>query len=198
MGDVILLKKNAKDINKSLLYMKKICISDMSLISMCVAIISLFSWIYIPFTVNFTLQTLAIFVICAVFKLKVSIFSVLIYILLGACGLPIFSGFGAGFGTLVGPTGGYIFSFMTFPFIINLFILKKRNSLLRKILGMAVSIVCSYTIGTLWYYLAFGMGTDINFLQLLGICVLPFIIPDILKIIIAVIISQRLAEIYTN
>ncbi len=178
--------------------MKKICISDMSLISMCVAIVSLFSWIYIPFTVNFTLQTLAIFVICTVFEFKISIFSVLVYILLGVCGLPVFSGFCGGVGAIFGPTGGYIFSFILFPFIINLFVRKNRNSLICKIFGMSASIICSYTVGTLWYYLAFGIDTNIDFFKLLGICVLPFIIPDIFKIVIAAIVSQRLCYIYGN
>ncbi len=176
--------------------MKKICISDMSLISMCVAVICLFSWIYIPLTVNITLQTLSIFVISAVFKPKISILSVLVYILLGICGVPVFSGFGVGLGTLFGPTGGYIFSFIAFPPIIYFFVRGNKKSPVLKCLGMTVSLVFSYTAGTLWYYIAFGLRSDMGYLQLLGVCVLPFIIPDLLKIIIAVTVSQRLGRIY--
>ncbi len=165
---------------------------NMATVSMCVALISLFSWIYIPFAINITLQALAIFIISSVFKPKISLSAVLIYILLGVCGLPVFSGFGAGVGTLFGPTGGYILSFAAFPLIIYIFTRNKPTSASLKFIGMSVSLVFSYVLGTLWYYISFASKSDITFTQLLCICVLPFLITDIIKILIAVTVSQRL------
>ena len=91
---------------------KKLRIVDMAYIALFAALMAVCSWISIPATVPFTLQTFGVF--CAVGLLggKRGTIAVLVYILLGAVGLPVFSGFKGGFGCLLGTTGGYILGFL--------------------------------------------------------------------------------------
>lgn len=164
----------------------------MAIISMCTAIIIISAWLTIPFTVSFTLQTLSIFVICSVFELKISFASVALYILLGFCGLPVFSGFSSGLAALMGPTGGFILSFLLIPPIIRAFNASTKRKLA---LSMSVSLLMCYIIGTLWFVAVYGSFTVPNILSALSVCVLPLILPDIAKIIAAVFLSARLKTI---
>ena len=173
---------------------KRLRIRSMAVISMCVAIIDVSSWIIVTFTVNFTLQTLAIFLISAVFGLKKSILAVLVYILIGICGVPIFSGFGAGIAAIVGPTGGYIIGFIFIPFIMNVFIRRKFNKLILAV-SMLIALLVCYLFGTTWYCLVYDSVSPVGFLSAISICVIPFVIPDLLKILIATLISARLKPI---
>ena len=85
---------------------------DMVYIAVFAVIIAVCSWISVPMVIPFTLQTFGVF--CAVGLLggKRGTLSVLIYVLLGAVGIPVFSGFSSGIGTLFGVTGGYIMGFI--------------------------------------------------------------------------------------
>ena len=76
--------------------------------AMMTAIIAACSWISIPAVVPFTLQTFAVFCALGLLGWGWGALSVSVYILLGAFGLPVFSGFVGGVGHLVGPTAGYI------------------------------------------------------------------------------------------
>ena len=85
---------------------------DMVCIAVFAVIIAICSWISIPATVPFTLQTFAIFLTVGVLGGKKGSLAVLVYILLGAVGVPVFAGFSAGIGILFGNTGGYIVGFL--------------------------------------------------------------------------------------
>ena len=75
------------------------------------ALTAICSWISIPTLVPFTLQTFAIFLMVGLLGTKRSLLSILIYLLLGAIGLPVFAGFSGGLGMLFGTTGGYLIGF---------------------------------------------------------------------------------------
>lgn len=171
---------------------KNIC-----LIAFFCAIIVICSLITIPSAIPFTLQTFAIFLCLNILGAKKGIISILIYIFLGVIGLPVFSGFNGGIGALLNVTGGYIigfiFSALTYWLITSIFNKKPRKiiNLIASFMGL---IVC-YIFGTLWYILLFiKNGDTISFTGALTICVLPFIIPDILKIISSVVISEKVKE----
>ena len=85
---------------------------DMALTAMFAVLIAVCSWISIPLAVPITLQTFGVFCALAVLGGKRGFFAVLVYILLGAAGLPVFAGFKSGIGTLFGSTGGYIVGFL--------------------------------------------------------------------------------------
>ena len=81
---------------------------DMIYIAMFAIIIAICSWISVPATVPFTLQTFGVFVTVGVLGGKRGSLSVLVYLLLGVIGVPVFAGFSGGLGVLLGSTGGYI------------------------------------------------------------------------------------------
>ena len=81
---------------------------DMVYIALFAVLIAICSWISIPTSIPFTLQTFGIFVTVGVLGGKRGSFAVFIYLLLGAIGVPVFAGFSGGMGVLLGTTGGYI------------------------------------------------------------------------------------------
>jgi len=168
---------------------------DISLIALFSAIIVICSLITIPSAIPFTLQTFAIFLCLNILGAKKGIISILIYIFLGVIGLPVFSGFNGGIGALLNVTGGYIigfiFSALTFWLVTSVFN-KKPKKIINLIASFSGLIVC-YIFGTLWYILLFiKNGEAINFISAFTICVLPFIIPDILKIFLALSLSEKI------
>ncbi len=176
-------------------------IKDIVLIALFSAIIVACSFITIPVVVPFTLQTFAVFLCLNILGAKKGIISILIYILLGVVGLPVFSGFNGGIGVLLNVTGGYIigfiFSALTFWLVTSVFN-KKPKKLINLIASFMGLIVC-YIFGTLWYILLFiKNGEAINFISALTICVLPFIIPDVLKIVLSVVISEKINKFITK
>lgn len=168
---------------------------EISLIALFSAIIVICSLVTVPSMVPFTLQTFAIFLCLNILGAKKGIISILIYIFLGVVGLPVFSGFNGGIGVLLNVTGGYIigfiFSALTYWLITSLFNKKPRKTI-NLIASFSGLIVC-YIFGTLWYILLFiKNGDTISFTSAFSICVLPFIIPDILKILLASSISGKI------
>jgi len=85
---------------------------DMAYIAIFAVLIAICSWISIPMTVPFTLQTFGVFMAVGVLGGKRGSLAVLVYILLGAIGVPVFAGFSGGFGILLNNTGGYIIGFL--------------------------------------------------------------------------------------
>ena len=176
-------------------------IKDIVLISLFSAIIVVCSFITIPSAIPFTLQTFAVFLCLNILGAKKGIISILIYIFIGVVGLPVFSGFNGGIGALLNVTGGYIVGFI-FSALIFWVITSVFNKKSRKIINLITSfmglIVC-YIFGTLWYILLFiKNGEAINFISAFTICVLPFIIPDILKIVLSVALSEKINKFITK
>lgn len=85
---------------------------DMALIAAFAAVITVCAWISVPAAVPFTLQTFAVFLAVGLLGGKRGTIAVAVYILLGAVGVPVFSGFNGGLGALLGITGGYILGFL--------------------------------------------------------------------------------------
>lgn len=175
-------------------------IKDIVLISLFSAIIVVCSFITIPSAIPFTLQTFAVFLCLNILGAKKGIISILIYIFIGVVGLPVFSGFNGGIGALLNVTGGYIvgfiFSALIFWVITSAFNKKPRKII--KIIASFAGLIGCYIFGTLWYVLLYiKNGDSISFISASTICVLPFIIPDILKIVLSVVISEKIKK-YIN
>ncbi len=172
-------------------YMAKAKIHYMAAAAVSAVIITLCSWISVPFTVPFTMQTFAIFCVLGVLGGKWGTVSILVYVLLGAVGLPVFSGFRGGVFALMGPTGGYILGFL-FSGLIYWF-MTERSGEKMMIPAMAAGLLVCYLFGTVWFSVVYTGG--VGFFEALGICVLPFIVPDILKIALAVFVAKKLSKI---
>ena len=167
---------------------------DVALISLFTAIICICSWLNIPMGVPVSLQTFAVFTAAAVLGAKKAVISVVIYILLGLAGVPVFTGFRSGAAVVAGPTGGYLIGFIFAALIIGgltkAFFQKKWVAPASMIIGQAVCYLC----GTVWYgyvYLDEAIGPG----EALMICVVPFILPDIIKITAALILSKSVRRI---
>ena len=168
-------------------------VKNIAAVSMCTAFIIISSWLSVPFSVNFTLQTFSIFIICFLFDFKIAFSSIVVYMMIGIIGVPVFSGFGAGISAIVAPTGGFLLSFLLFPFVIKLFNFKSNLAL--RIFSMFVCMLICYTLGTLWYYFGYSAANEMDIIGILSICVFPFIIPDIVKILLVSLVYGRLSKI---
>jgi biotin transport system substrate-specific component len=153
------------------------------------------SWISIPITIPFTLQTFAVFIAVAMLGFGRGTIAVLVYILLGAIGVPVFAGFSGGFDKILGPTGGYIVGFI-FTALITGGILKKFGKKLPvMILAMLLGLVACYAFGTVWFMYVYGKANGaIGIGTALSWCVIPYIIPDCCKIALAILLDKRLAR----
>lgn len=168
---------------------------DMAYIALFTVLIVICSWISIPTAVPFTMQTFGVFITVAILGGKRGTISVLLYMLLGAVGLPVFSGFRGGPGALLGTTGGFVFGFLFSALLVwgmeKIFGRKPKVLLCSMIMGL---IVC-YIVGTFWFMQIYAreMG-EIGIGMVLSWCVLPFIIPDIIKISMAFGLASRVKK----
>ena len=150
------------------------------------ALITLCSWLSIPVgDIAFTMQTLGIFLALTVLGGKWGCISIVIYLLLGAVGLPVFSGFRGGFGMLLGVSGGFLWGFGLAGLLYRLL---ERLGKLPALIGAQL---CCYACGTAWFALWSGGGIGFVLLR----CVVPFLIPDFLKLLLALHLSRRLQSI---
>ena len=117
----------------------------------------------------------------------------LCYILLGAVGAPVFSGFKGGIGALLGTTGGYIVGFLFTALIVGLAVEKFGRSLPVLIVSMVLGILVCYAFGTAWFMVVYARKTGpIGLGTALGWCVFPYLLPDAVKIALASALTVRL------
>ena len=173
----------------------KFRVVDLTYMAVGAALIAVCAWISIPSTVPFTLQTFAVFCVLSLLGGKRGTVSIVIYILLGAVGMPVFAGFTGGIGILLGTTGGYIIGFILMGLLFWLAEHFFGNALPVRIVSMLAGLLVCYAFGTgwfLWVYArqsgAIGIGTALSW------CVLPFILPDLAKMALAVGIAGRVKK----
>ncbi|MBR3791294.1 MAG: biotin transporter BioY [Clostridia bacterium] len=170
----------------------KINTKDLTLISLFCAIICIFSIISIPIgPVPISICVLAIFLSSIVLGFKKSIITVIVYILIGSLGLPVFSGFRGGVQVLFGPTGGYIFSYIFIAGIMglasdNLSKIKHKKMFLFS--TSLLSLFICYITGSVQYMLIYS----IEFKKALISSAFIFLPFDILKSVLAIIIGTRI------
>lgn len=149
------------------------------------AMMALCAWIGIPLghTV-FTMQTFGVLLALGVLGGKRGTVSILCYLLLGAAGLPVFSGFRGGMGAILGPTGGYLWGFLATGLIY--WAAEKWSRPPAMVLGL---LVC-YGCGTVWYMVYTGGALGLVLLQ----TVAPYLIPDALKLILALRLTKKIKK----
>lgn len=168
---------------------------DMVYIAIGAVLIAICSWIAIPTAIPVTLQTFAVFAVLGLLGGKRGTVSILIYILLGAIGIPVFSGFTGGVGIILGTTGGYIVGFIGIALVMWAMEKIPANRTLILALSMVIGLLVLYAFGTLWYMMVYAKNTGaVGIATVLGWCVLPFIIPDMLKIGLALLMTKRLGR----
>ena len=162
-------------------------------VAVSAALLTVCSWISVPLTVPFTLQTFAVCLISALFGAPCGLLSLLVYVLLGLAGLPVFSGFRGGAGVLLGATGGYIAGFFLTSLIVGLTAAARKRSVPSLLISMAAGVLVCYAFGTAWFMAVYARTTGpVGLLTALGWCVFPYLIPDAAKILLAVWLTRRL------
>lgn len=160
-----------------------------------IAILAATICIFAPFSVPFgaiplSLSTFAIYVVSSSVGMSHSLPAVAVYILIGAVGLPVFSSFTGGLQCITGYTGGFIIGYIPCALIIGLLTDRFESNKIIYPVSMAAGTLVCYLSGTFWYM----HKAECGFLQAASVCVLPFIIGDIIKIAAASCIGLTLKQ----
>ena len=165
---------------------------DLTHIALFAVLMAVCAWITIPMTVPFTLQIFAVFAALATLGGRRGTYAVAVYLLLGAVGLPVGAGFQGGLGWLLGTTGGYIVGFLCIALIYWLMTAKLGESLPVSIAACVLGLAVCYVFGTIWFIAVYARTTGpVGVMTALGWCVFPYVVPDLLKLVLAVTLSQR-------
>ena len=163
--------------------MKKTNIRELTKLAICIALLCVSSYISFPIPFSpapITAQTIIINLIALILTPRQTAVSIGIYILLGICGLPVFSGGTAGIGRLLGPTGGFIIGFLISAPLISL-LKGKKDSILRYLL---VTIFVGMPVLDAFGALFMCITQKMNLIAALSAAVVPFLFGDILKCIV--------------
>ncbi len=166
---------------------------SMAYIGLCAALMAVCAWICIPATVPFTMQTFAVLLGCGLLGGKRGAAAVLVYLLLGAAGLPVFSGFRGGLGVLLGTTGGYLIGFLATALVMWALERAARRNALLLALSMGLGLLVCYAFGTAWFLVVYARNSGaIGLSAALSMCVAPYLLPDAAKLLLAVFLTGRL------
>lgn len=158
------------------------------------ALMCICAWISVPLAdFAFTLQTFGLFLTLGLLGGKKGSVVCLVYLLLGAVGLPVFSGFRGGLGTLLGTTGGYIMGFLAAALVywgVTSFLGK---SLPVRLTALILGLLTCYTFGTVWFLAVYLQGgSTVGLGAVLAKCVLPYLVPDGIKLTLALVLTEKL------
>jgi len=137
-----------------------------------------------------TFATLVIYLVAGVLGWKYGVLSVILYVLMGAIGLPVFTNFEGGFHKIAGVTGGYIIGYIPCVLATGLITEAFKKKLWAYVFGMLIGTILLYTCGTAWFMLQTGSTLAVS----LALCVIPFLIGDTLKMLIACFIAPQIRK----
>ncbi|MFJ7886525.1 biotin transporter BioY [Lysinibacillus xylanilyticus] len=175
--------------------MKKSSTYNYVLAAFGAAIIAVLAQVTIPLPlIPITGQTLAVGLVVTILGTRLGTLSVLLYILLGAASLPVFSGMSGGIGILIGPTGGYIIGFLVSAIIMGLYLDKFGITIFQAIIANVIGMVVTLAFGTAWLKIVGDLTWTAAFMG--GAA--PFIVVGIVKAVLAawfgVIVRRRLEQ----
>lgn len=167
---------------------------DVTYSAVFAALIAICAWFSFPAAIPFTLQTFGVFLSVFLLGGRRGSLCITVYLLLGAVGLPVFSLFRGGPGILFGAGGGFLLGFL--PTVLFLrytesrWVGRPRNQLLFSLPALFIL----YTFGALWYLPFCQSAEAAPLAAIVSTCILPFILPDLLKISLAVFLSHRIKK----
>ena len=170
---------------------QKIKTKQMVLIALMTAVTCVLGPLSIPLPfspVPISLTNFAIFLAIFVLGMKNGTISFIIYLLLGAVGVPVFSSFRGGLQVLAGPTGGYLIGFIFLALIMGFALEHFDRKLVPTIIGMIIGMAVCYAFGTVWL----AKLLSLSFKEGLMMGVIPYLPGDAAKIIIAAIVGPKL------
>lgn len=167
--------------------MKKTTVFNMTSCALMAALMCVLCPVSVPIgPIPISLGILVILLTVYVLGTWRALISYTVYLLLGAVGMPVFSGFQGGLTKLAGPTGGYLVGFWLMILVSGLIMELCKRNLLLTVLGMVVGVAVDYAVGTAW----FVFQTESTVAHALDVCVFPFIPFDAAKIVIAVLFGS--------
>jgi biotin transport system substrate-specific component len=166
---------------------RRLSVRAMAFSAAGVALLSIASWTTITITtVPFTLQTFAVALIVMVMSPSLAVFTIALYLVLGALGLPVFAGMTGGLSHLVGPYGGYLAGFF-FGALAASAVLRGGRTLARDAVAGLVCLAVSHVLGVVW--LAFSLS--MTPLAAVTVGSLQFLLPDLAKCALAVLVARE-------
>ncbi|MBO6052872.1 MAG: biotin transporter BioY [Clostridia bacterium] len=160
-------------------------------IALMAVLIAACAWVTIPIgPVPFTLQTFGIFCALALLGGRNGTIAVAVYLAIGALGAPVFSGFSGGFAKLIGPTGGYLIGFLFAGLVYWAAVTLFGRGPVVQIAAMIVGNLVCYAFGTAWFMVV--ASSKPGLVTALGLCVFPYILPDLVKIVCAFLFARLL------
>lgn len=167
---------------------------NMALCGLFTAVLTVCAWLSVPMgDMVITLQTFGIFLTLGLLGGKHGTLTVVVYLLLGAVGAPVFSGFRGGLGALLGTTGGYIFGFML-TCLCYWLITSFKQSPAARLSAMVLGLLLCYLCGSWWYLTQYLSAGSVTFGIVLLKCVVPYLLPDALKLMLAWFLTARLSR----
>ena len=175
---------------------RKLRTVDLAYMALCAALIAVCSWISVPIgEVPFTMQTFAVFAALGLLGGMRGMISVCVYLLMGLVGLPVFAGFKGGPSALLGPTGGYLIGFIGMAAVYWLMTALLGDKRWVRVAAMALGLAVCYAFGTAWFVIVYSRSTGaVGWGTALGWCVIPYILPDLIKLALALALTDRLAK----
>lgn len=172
---------------------EQIKLRSMIVTALFAAVIGVLAQMVIPIPpVPITGQTLAIGLAATILGSKYGTFSVLLYLLIGTAGVPVFAEFSGGPSTIVGPTGGYLIGFIPAVFIMGFYMEKTAFTFFHAIVANVIGMLIALVFGTVWLKIA----SDLSWTAAFAGGFAPFIVVGLIKAALAswigVIIRRRL------
>ena len=160
---------------------------NMTRCAVLAAVLAICAWLSVPMGDQaISMQTFALFLTLLLLGGRDGTATIVVYLLLGVAGLPVFSGFRGGIAVLLGPTGGYLWGFLGAAGLY--WILERRT---KPWLCMILGLLFCYVCGTVWYYYMYTPGA---IWPVVVTCVVPYLLPDGVKLLLALLLSQRLKQ----
>ena len=172
--------------------MKNVNIRQMVFCALFAALIVVFAQIQVPLPglVPISLATFGVMMAGLLLGWKFGLMAVAVYVLLGAVGVPVFAGFKGGIAALTGPTGGYIIGYLPYAVLAGLPVKKAQESFWGRMGLLALGTFACYLLGTTWFMHATGRTLGGS----MGLCVLPFLPGDAVKMALASFLTPRLRK----
>lgn len=172
--------------------MRSNSLKSVTQISLGAALLSVSAWISFGAPVAVTMQTFSLSLLLILLGGKKGSAITLLYLALGAIGIPVFSGFRGGIGHIFSESGGFIFGFLLFSLTYLLVTNFFGDGTLPSSVALVLGALLLYATGTLWYAARFSGGESLG--AIISVAVLPYVPFDAIKITLALIVGKRLKK----
>lgn len=165
-------------------------VRNLLFIALCASLMAIFSQFsfYIG-TIPFSMGIFAVMLTASLLSPLATGAAICTYLFIGAVGFPVFSGFGGGLSALFGPTGGFLLGYIPLGLLYS-YSIHNTSTRPLQIVGVCLSLLSCYLLGTLY----FSLLTGTPFFASLYVCVIPFVLPDLIKAFSALALGQLLSS----